>query len=150
MRLTDHTDYSFRVLMYLNQEKRLVTLNELSDKLGISKNSLIKVSNQLAKRNLINTIRGRSGGLLIKEKTGNKTLKDIVTGTGETFYIAECFSNRKCGCCFLSACFLKKSFSDALQAFLTSLAQKTLNDVTPKTVFKTNLKTNSRETLAVK
>ncbi len=34
--------------MYLNQQKRLVTLNELSEKLDISKNNLIKVSNQLA------------------------------------------------------------------------------------------------------
>lgn len=44
MRLTDHTDYSLRILIYLNQCKRLVTLNELSLKLGISKNNLIKAS----------------------------------------------------------------------------------------------------------
>lgn len=132
MRLTDHTDYSLRVLMYLNQHKRLVTLNEISEKLGISKNNLIKVSNQLAKLNFIDTTRGRTGGLLIKKETGQQTLKDIVIQTEETFYIAECFSAKKCDCTFLRGCSLKKSLSQALQAFLNSLALQTLDDVTPR------------------
>jgi Rrf2 family nitric oxide-sensitive transcriptional repressor len=118
--------------MYLNQERRLVTLSELALKLGISKNNLIKVSNQLAKLNLIETTRGRAGGLLIKEETGKTSLKDIVIKTEETFYIAECFSKRKCECTFLPSCFLRRTLSDALQAFLNALAEKTLNDVTPK------------------
>ena len=116
MRLTSHTDYSLRVLMYLNQQKRLVTLNELSEKLDISKNNLIKVSNQLAKLNFIETTRGRVGGLTIKE---------------EIFFIPGCYSGQKCDCIFLPACLLRKSLIDALDAFLNSLGQKTLNDVTP-------------------
>lgn len=132
MRLTDHTDYSLRVLMYLNQKKELVTLNELSEMLGVSKNNLIKVSNQLAKLGLIETTRGRAGGLLIKEETGHRSLKEIILQTEETFYIAECFSGKKCECTFLPRCQLKRSLMDAVQAFLDSLAQKTLNDVTPK------------------
>ena len=131
MRLTGHTDYSLRVLMYLNEQKRLVTLNELSEKLGISKNNLIKVSNQLAKLDFIDTSRGRTGGLTIKSETGNKNLKEIVTKTEATFYIAECFSGQRCDCTFLRGCLLKKTLSNALQAFLDSLAQKTLNEVTP-------------------
>lgn len=132
MRLTDHTDYSLRVLMYLNQKRTLVTLNELSEKLEVSKNNLIKVSNQLAKLNFIDTTRGRTGGLLIKEETGNKSLKDIILKTEETFHLAECFSNKKSNCPFLPSCFLKKGLQEAFQAFLESLAGKTLNDCTAK------------------
>jgi Rrf2 family nitric oxide-sensitive transcriptional repressor len=116
--------------MYLNQEKRLVTLRELSEKLGISKNNLIKVSNQLTKLGFIHTSRGRTGGLLINQETGNKSLKDIVTKTEETFFMAECFSGNQCSCFFLPSCLLKKKISEALQAFLASLAQSTLNEVT--------------------
>ena len=130
MRLTDHTDYSLRVLTYLNRKKTLVTLNDLSKHLKISRNNLIKVSNQLAKLNLIDTIRGRSGGLMIREEAGKKNLKDIIIETEETFFIADCFSNQKSECPFLPMCSLKKSLFDALQAFLNSLAKKTLNDVT--------------------
>ncbi len=132
MRLTAHTDYSLRVLMYLNQEKRSVTLNELSETLKVSKNNLIKVSNQLAKLNFIETARGKTGGLTIRNETGSKTLKEIVSQTEETFQIAECFSGEKCDCTFLKNCFLKRSLSEALEAFMDSLSQKTLNDVTPK------------------
>lgn len=131
MHLTDHTDYSLRVLMYLNQERRLITLNELSEKVGVSKNNLIKVSNQLAKLNFIETIRGRSGGLLITEETGKRSLKEIIMKTEPAFEIAGCFSKQECNCIFLNRCSLKRSLVDALNAFLGILAQKTLNDVTP-------------------
>lgn len=136
MRLTDHTDYSLRVLMYLNQQKKMITLNELSKKLGVSKNNLIKVSNQLAKLDFIETSRGRAGGLIIRNETGQRSLKDIISKTEETFYIAGCFSSKKYECAFLPGCSLKKSLSEALQAFLNSLAQKTLNDITPKTIIR--------------
>lgn len=132
MRLTDHTDYSLRVLMFLNEQKRLVTLNELSEKIRVSKSNLIKVSNQLAKLEFIETNRGRNGGLLIKDETGHRSLKDIILQTEPSFYIAECFSDQKCDCLYRNRCFLKKSLSDALHSFLNSLAQTTLNDVTPK------------------
>jgi Rrf2 family nitric oxide-sensitive transcriptional repressor len=131
MHLTDHTDYSLRVLMYLNEEKRLVTLNELAEKVGVSKNNLIKVSNQLAKLNFIETSRGRSGGLTIREETGSRSLKEIIMKTEPSFYIAGCFG-QNCECLYQNRCSLKRSLADALQAFLGSLAQKTLNDVTPK------------------
>lgn len=132
MRLTDHTDYSLRVLIYLNEHKRLVTLEELSKKLGISRNNLIKVSNQLAKLQYINTARGRGGGLLIREETGQRTLKEIIMKTEPSFFIAECFSGQRCECVYVNRCSLKRSLYDALRAFLDSLEKKTLNDVTPQ------------------
>lgn len=132
MRLTDHTDYSLRVLMYLNQEKQLVTLNELSEKLDISKNNLIKVSNQLAKFGFIETTKGRTGGLLIKDGTSRKTIADIILQTEESFYMAECFSEKRCDCTFLKNCLLKNTLKTALRAFIDSLAKTTLDDVTPK------------------
>lgn len=141
MHLTDHTDYSLRVLMYLNEGKRLVTLNELSEKIGVSKNSLIKVSNQLAKLNFIETTRGRSGGLIIKDETGRRTLREIIERTEPSFYLAGCFSGQKCDCLYTNRCSLKRSLADALHAFLDSLAQKTLNDVTPKSN-RTNINSN--------
>lgn len=131
MRLTDHTDYSLRVLMYLNQQKALITLNELSEKLHISKNNLIKVSNQLAKAGFIETTRGRTGGLIIRKETSNKSLKEIILETEETFNMADCFAIKRCDCTFLPKCHLQESLKEALKAFLNSLAGKTLNDVTP-------------------
>ncbi len=130
MRLTDHTDYSLRVLMYLNQKKELVTLNELAEALQISRNNLIKVSNRLAKQGFIDTSRGPGGGLTIRPEAGKASLKDIISKTEETFQLAECFQETKSNCTFLKRCRLKKSLNQALEAFLNSLEKTTLNDVT--------------------
>lgn len=146
MHLTDHTDYSLRVLMYLNEQKRLITLNELSEKVGVSKNNLIKVSNQLAKFDFIETSRGRTGGLVIKDETGRRSLKEIIMRTEPSFYIAECFSGQRCDCLYQNKCSLKRSLSNALLAFLNSLDQTTLNDVTPK-LNKTNINNNMKGAL---
>lgn len=131
MRLTDHTDYSLRVLMLLNQTGALVTLEELSQKLKISRNNLIKVSNQLTKLGWIKATRGRSGGLLIEESTGEKTLKEIIMATEENFNVARCFSPKGFECTFLNHCPLRGTLRSALDAFLNTLETKTLNEVTP-------------------
>lgn len=132
MRLTDHTDYSLRVLMYLNQKKTLVTLNELSERLRISKNNLIKVSNQLAKLGFIETTRGRTGGLIIHKAAGKLSLKEIIKETEENLDIADCFANKSTQCTFQGSCLLKRSLSGALMAFLDSLDRTTLDEITPK------------------
>ena len=132
MRLTDHTDYLLRDMMYLNQNKKLTTLNQLSEELGISRNNLIKVSTQLAKLGFIQTVRGRVGGIWLSEGAGKTTLKDIIRNTEETLDLASCFSNKDFQCTFRQGCLLKKSLQNALNAFLNSLGQITLNDVTPK------------------
>lgn len=118
--------------MYLNQTKRLVTLNELSEVLAVPRNSLIKVSNQLAKLGYIETSRGRAGGLWINKDTGKRTLKSIILQTEESFNIAECFADTKCKCYFMKLCPLKKRLKEALNAFLDSLEKTTLDEVTPK------------------
>lgn len=130
MRLTAHTDYSLRVLMYLNKEKRLITLKELSTKLNISRNNLIKVSNQLSKQGYIETSQGRGGGLTIKTDAAKTSIKDIICETEENFHMAECFSAKACDCTFIKSCLLKKSLKEALDVFLGSLEKITIDDVT--------------------
>ena len=131
MRLTDHTDYSLRVLMYLNQTKESTTLTDMSNALKISRNNLIKVSNQLSKLNYIISSRGRNGGISLNPKTKNISLKEIISNTEESFNVAECFSKKETSCTFLRRCKLKKSLSNALDSFLNSLADTTLDEITP-------------------
>ena len=101
--------------------------------MGISKNNLIKVSNKLAKLGFIETTRGRAGGLSLSEEAGKISLKEIVQKT-ESFNIAECFSNKSVQCTFRRSCLLKERLNKALSAFLSSLGQATLNNVTVKNI----------------
>jgi Rrf2 family nitric oxide-sensitive transcriptional repressor len=64
MRLTTYTDYALRTLMYLSANRdRLVTIQDIADLHGIAKNHLTKVVHQLGILGVVETVRGRNGGL---------------------------------------------------------------------------------------
>ncbi|MDO9192769.1 MAG: Rrf2 family transcriptional regulator, partial [Undibacterium sp.] len=76
MRLTAFTDYTLRTLMYLGTHRdQLVTIQEIADLHNISKNHLMKVVHQLGIEGLVDTVRGRNGGLRL-----NKEPRDINIG----------------------------------------------------------------------
>ncbi|MEZ4871136.1 MAG: Rrf2 family transcriptional regulator [Bdellovibrionales bacterium] len=103
----------------------------MSKTLKISRNNLIKVSNQLSKLDYIISHRGRNGGISLNPKAKTVSLKEIISNTEESFSMAECFSKNGTTCTFLRGCKLKKSLSKALESFLNSLADTTLDEVTP-------------------
>ena len=64
MRLAGYTDYTLRVLMYCAAHPgRLITISELAERHAVSKNHLMKVVNDLARQGMLETTRGRGGGL---------------------------------------------------------------------------------------
>lgn len=65
MRLTNYTDYSLRVLIFLAFKKggELSTTKEIAENYNISNNHLVKIIHQLGQLGYIETIRGRNGGI---------------------------------------------------------------------------------------
>lgn len=118
--------------MYLNSRKNIATLDELSQTLGIKRNNLVKVSYQLSRMNLIQTTRGRLGGIKISESAGLVSLKEIVLQT-ENFVFAPCYvRGESSNCKFIKNCLLRHCLDEAFQAFLNALEKKSLNDITPR------------------
>ena len=92
MRLTDYTDYSLRTLMYLGLNRNgLVTIQEIADTYGISKNHLMKVVHQLGVAGMVDTVRGRNGGLRLKKEPEDINLGQVVRGTEPDLTMVECF-----------------------------------------------------------
>jgi len=62
MQLTKHTDYAFRVLIYLagieHPEKQRSTILEISKKFDISKTHAMKVVNELSNAGWVSATRG--------------------------------------------------------------------------------------------
>ena len=130
MRLTDYTDYSLRTLMYLGMHRdKLVTIQDIADAYGISKSHLMKVVHQLGVAGLVETIRGRSGGLRLGKEPDKINIGEVVRGTEPDFMMVECF-NRKINECVLSpSCELQGVLLRATNAYLDVLDGVTLADL---------------------
>jgi len=133
MRLTDYTDYSLRVMLYLALKRdTLVTIQEISDAYGISKNHLMKVVQQLGEQGWVDTIRGRNGGLRLAEQSLTLTVGEVVRATESDFALVGCFDEPQAGrraCVIEPHCRLKHALDAARQAFLAELDRHTIGEL---------------------
>jgi len=130
MRLTRHTDYALRVLMYLGiRGGRQATIREIAERYDISENHLMKVVHRLGREGYIRTIRGRQGGLILKHDPGEINLGAVVRSCEEDLAIVECFDVSTNECRIAGACALNWILDDALGAFLSVLDRHTLADL---------------------
>ena len=129
MRLTLHTDYSLRVLIYVGvADGELVTINEIAKTFDISKQHLMKVVNSLSQKGYLATMRGRGGGIRLSRPTHDINVGEVVRQTEETLGVVGCLEQR--GYCPIQrVCSLRGVFDEATQAFLTVLDGYTLADL---------------------
>jgi Rrf2 family nitric oxide-sensitive transcriptional repressor len=130
MRLSEFTDYSLRVLMYCAAHRdRLVTIGELAEQHGLSKNHLMKVVNALARQGLLETTRGRGGGLRLLADPNTVRIGDVVRSGETDFRLVECFDPATNACTLSPNCRLKHLFDDALARYFQALDGATLADM---------------------
>ncbi|TCS34053.1 BadM/Rrf2 family transcriptional regulator [Paucimonas lemoignei] len=133
MRLTSYTDYALRTLMYLATHRdELVTIQHIADLHGIAKNHLTKVVHQLGMLGLVETVRGRNGGLKLGREPADINIGEVVRLTETDFYMAECFDENNKGCAYSASCALKGVLGDATAAYLKVLDSVTLEQMTRK------------------
>ena len=130
MRLTTHSDYALRMLMYLAlKPEESCTIQEISDSYGISRNHLMKVAHNLGTAGWIVTLRGRGGGLRLAKAPEAIDLGAVVRSTEEDLGLVECFKPESNLCAITPACRLKRIFAEALEAFFEALSGYTLADL---------------------
>jgi len=129
MRLALSTDYALRLLMLVGLEpERLVTIEEVAERFGISKNHLMKVAHELGQAKYLETVRGRHGGLRLGKAPGQIVVGDVVRTMEPDFSVVECESPG--GCCKIApCCTLRSAMREAVQAFLERLDHYTLEDL---------------------
>jgi len=133
MRLTSYTDYALRTLMYLASNRdHLATIQNIADLHGISKNHLTKVVHQLGQLGLLETVRGRNGGLKLGREPEEINIGKVVRHTETDFYMAECFDRDNKNCAYSAGCTLKGVLSSATAAYLEVLDGVTLENLVRK------------------
>jgi Rrf2 family nitric oxide-sensitive transcriptional repressor len=130
MRLTVYTDYTLRVLMYLGLKgDARATIKEVSDCYGISRNHLMKIVQDLSREGILETVRGKSGGIRLARPPEDICIGAVVRRTEPDFRIVECFGAGPPSCRLHGNCVLTLAIDEALEAFLAVLDGYTLADL---------------------
>ncbi|HEX4104933.1 MAG TPA: Rrf2 family transcriptional regulator [Rhizomicrobium sp.] len=133
MRLTFYSDYSLRLLMYAAlKPDALITIHDVAEAYGISKNHLTKVAFDLGRAGFVETVRGRNGGLRLAKKPEEIGLGDVLRITESRSVLVECFNPKTNSCVISAPCRLKGVLARALKAWFAVLDEYTLADLTDK------------------
>ncbi len=127
MQLTKHTDYAFRVLIYLagleGQKTTILTITEAFD---ISKTHLMKVVNALVNKGWIQSLRGKNGGIKLGVAASEISLRAVVEYMENTLDPINCESPM---CRISGACLLKPILVDAQNQYLDYLGNFSIEDL---------------------
>jgi Rrf2 family nitric oxide-sensitive transcriptional repressor len=110
------------------ETEHLVTIEEVADRFGISKNHLMKVAYQLGQTGYLETVRGRNGGLRLGKAPSQIVVGEVVRRMEPDFAVVEC-QNPTGYCRITPSCVLRSAMREAVQAFLGKLDQYTLEDL---------------------
>lgn len=129
MKLTRFTDYSLRVLIYLGlKNDGRVTIREISEAYGISRNHLMKVVSLLTRMGYVDARRGPGGGIALARSARDIVIADVVRDMEDDLNLVECFCDE--GSCIIKpVCELKAALGKALNAYLDTLEHYTLMDL---------------------
>jgi len=130
MQLTQYTDYSLRVLLFLGlHPDRRCTISEISDAFEINRNHLVKVVHNLSSSGWITTIRGKSGGMELSVPPEQINIGAVVRHTEPHFNLLECFDYETNTCAISPVCALRHALYKARKAFMDVLDGYCLADV---------------------
>ncbi|WP_096436266.1 RrF2 family transcriptional regulator [Alteribacter populi] len=132
MQLTTYTDYSLRLLLYLavQPKEELSSVKKVADIYNISYNHLTKITYQLGKMGVLETVKGRNGGIRLAKAPEDINIGEIVKMTEDTSGYVECFNEETNMCVLSPACRLKGVLKEAINAYMSVLKQYTLKDLT--------------------
>lgn len=130
MRLTKQTNYAIRMLMYCAaNEGELSRVPEIAKAYSVSELFLFKILHPLVEAGLMQTVRGRNGGVKLAKPADQIFVYDVVKVTEENFAMAECFETGAIECPLVNSCGLNATLSRALNAFFDVLKQTSIADL---------------------
>lgn len=130
MRLTKQTNYAVRMLMYCAANAdNLSRIPEIARAYGVSELFLFKILQPLHKAGIVETVRGRNGGIRLGRPADKITLFDVVKVTEDNFSMAECFDSDVTECPLVDSCGLNSALRKALNAFFDVLSQYSIHDL---------------------
>jgi len=134
VKVTYHTDYALRLLIYLlTHPDDVVSTRTVAEVYGVSLNHMNKVSQHLVKLGLLNATRGRGGGVKLSEVAREWRLGDLVRQLEPSGEIAQCSGNSKVEPCRIApVCYIRSIFAGGTMAFYNHLNGYKIEDLIAK------------------
>lgn len=130
MKLTQYSDLGLRLLTYLaHRYGESVTIQEMSERFAVSRNHMVKISHQLTNSGLIESTRGRNGGVRLARPPESINVEQVLRATEDNFDLVECFNASQNHCVITEVCKLKGVLDAALAAYFSVLRQTSLADL---------------------
>lgn len=115
--------------MYLTERRGRgpVTLHEIADKLMIPRAFLSKILQQLAKKGVVRSLKGPSGGFVLAVDPAEVTLQEVLTEIDGPTRVFECFAT-EADCSIYGDCMIRDVFAEVDDQIGKVLARYTLAD----------------------
>lgn len=129
MRLTQQTTYSIQTLMYCAVNTGGPSrIRDIARSYRISELHLFKIMHVLVENRLIETLRGRNGGIRLGRAADQITLGDVVRATEGKLQLNECTDHGH-DCPIGANCGLGGVLDQAMASFLRTLDDYSIADV---------------------
>ena len=141
MQLTKFTDLALRIVMRLavgdEKQAEAATTRAVADQLAVKYTHAAKVVAALQKLGVVETRRGRAGGLRLSEGSHSLSVGWLVRELEGDREVVECEGDNPCP--LRAGCRLRTALRDAQEAFFATLDPLTVADLTdaPTTVLLT-------------
>jgi len=126
MNFTAKSRYALKIMMALSKQDEigLQTRIEVSKRHGIPLDFMDQILARLKSAELIQTTRGRSGGLCLSKPSSSISLWDIFKAVEDNLYPVQCLENEGCG--FGNECISKNIWIDIFSGIENHLREITL------------------------
>lgn len=111
------------------REPCIVDADQLAERHEVSRNHLMKIVTDLGRQGLLETTRGRGGGLRLLKDPSKIRIGDVVRASETDFRLVGCFNPATNQCTLTPSCCLKGLFDAALRAYFNELDGMTLADI---------------------
>jgi Rrf2 family nitric oxide-sensitive transcriptional repressor len=129
MQLTHFSNYAIRTLMYCALKPgKVCRVRDIASAYRISEHHLMKVVQTLGQMGMIETLRGRGGGIRLAKDPHEIVIGRVLRVTEGNLNLAECFDEATNTCPLRPACRFKHALHRALDAFFLVLEGYTLAD----------------------
>ena len=131
MHISQFSDYSLRILIFLAASDEVASARSIAKSYGISFHHVAKAAQFLRREGYVAATRGRAGGMWLAKPAEEISVGAVIRKSEEgNVALVECMKPAGKRCAIVPVCRLASALRKAQQAFFSTLDDISLADVT--------------------